>query len=288
MRKLLALVLALSLLCGCTASPSASDENLLLTPIYYISSETLLSPLDASISAVSEEATIRSLYTALQSKPRDPYFPAISSDVLLEDYSLHGRVITLFLSEQYESYSGIKRTLSDAALTLSFCALSSVDRVVIRTPGFETAAFSASDFVFAVPDPVAVRQTVTLYFTDGTELKPETRTLVLEEGISLANEMISALLAGPKAEGLSSAIPSDTKLHSVVIEDGVCTVDLSERFLALPMHTEDAERLCLFSLVNTLAGVSGVEHVRILINGSAAKGFSHYDLTQALQPEVFN
>ncbi len=287
MRKL-ALLLLLLVLCGCQPSAVISDEGLIPTQVYYISNEQMLAPHEVAISSVTEEAKIRTLFSALQARQTTALVPAISSEILLKSYTLHSGTLTLELTDAYDSYRGISKTLADAAIAMSFCQLDDVDQVVIRTASSESAPLTANDYVFTIPTPISAQQSVTLYFVSGSDLTAESRVLLQEADTSLANSVVTALLAGPKTAGLKSAIPSGTRLHSVVVEDGLCTVDLSSEFLALPSHSEEAERLCLFSLVNTLAGVPEVEHVQVLINGTASTGFTHYDLTQAIQPEVFN
>ena len=58
-------------------------------------------------------------------------------------------------------------------------------------------------------------------------------------------------------------------MRSVTLEDGLCTVDLSQAFLdGLPADSGQA-RLAVYALVNTLAGVDGVEQVQLLVEGAA-------------------
>ena len=59
------------------------------------------------------------------------------------------------------------------------------------------------------------------------------------------------------------------KAYIAALEDGLCTVDLSQAFLdGLPADSGQA-RLAVYALVNTLAGVDGVEQVQLLVEGAA-------------------
>jgi len=287
MRKL-CFLLAILLLCGCQPAPTVSDGVLKPTTAYFRGNTEMLVSHDVVISTATEDAQMQTLFSALQSAQDDGLTPAISRDVRLLGYSRKGGTLTLALSEEYEESRGILRTLADAALTLSFCSLDGVDALIIQTPSGESAPHTAEDYLLTSPSPVAAQQTVNLYFVSNGELTKVPHAIRKESDVAFPHSVISSLLSGPEDENYTSAIPEGVKLHSVVLENGTCTVDLSSEFLAISGHSEDAERLCLFSLVNTVAGVSEVHHVQILIDGESVPGFTHYDLTQAIQPEVFD
>ena len=60
-------------------------------------------------------------------------------------------------------------------------------------------------------------------------------------------------------------IPEGTKLLSVSTDQGVCYVNLSEEFLTpLP---DVKETISLYSIVNSLCQLPGVDQVQIAING---------------------
>lgn len=286
MRKL-CLVLVFLLLCGCQASPTVSDGVLQPTTAYFRGTTELLVSYDVVISTATEDAQIQTLFSALQSA-HDGVSPAIPRDVRLLSHSRKGDTLTLFLSEEYENLHGIFRTLADASLTLSFCALDGVDALIIQTSAGESVPRAAEDYLLTSPAPVAAQQTVDLYFVLNGELTKVPHAIRKESDVSFPYSVVSALLSGPEDKTYTSAIPNGVTLHAVEIENGTCTVNLSSEFLVLPEHTEEAERLCLFALTNTVAGISEVHHVQILIDGKTLPGFTHYDLTQAIQPEVFD
>ncbi len=78
-----------------------------------------------------------------------------------------------------------------------------------------------------------------------------------------------ALLKGPKKAESSRVIPEDTALLGVRIEGKIVTLNLSQDF---EKTKDDATRLlALYSLVNTLCEVEGIEGVKVLVNGRAIK-----------------
>lgn len=287
MRKLY-LLLALLFLCGCQTTPTVPDGVLQPTAAYFLGSDEMLISHDVVISTATEDAQMQTLFSALQSTHDGTVTPAIPRDVHLLAYSRKGSALTLSLSEEYDAQNGILRTLSDAALTLSYCSLEEIDSLIIQTPTGESAAHTFEDYLLTAPTPVSAQQTVDLYFVSNGELVKVPHAIRKESDVSFPHSVVSALLSGPEDGDFTSAIPSGTALHSLTLENGTCTVDLSSEFLSLAEHTETAERLCLFSLVNTVAGAAEVHHVQILIDGVSVPGFTHYDLTQAIQPEVFD
>jgi germination protein M len=87
-----------------------------------------------------------------------------------------------------------------------------------------------------------------------------------------ATAAVKALLAGPiaaeRTAGLSSAIPADTRLKSLVVTGGLASVDLSQApDASASAGAETAAMPGTAELVYTLTRFSTVSGVRILING---------------------
>ncbi|HEX2944887.1 MAG TPA: GerMN domain-containing protein [Clostridia bacterium] len=113
---------------------------------------------------------------------------------------------------------------------------------------------------------------VTLYFPkeDNSGLKTEERDIQVVDG-AILKACILALGEGPKTEGLRNPIPEGTKLLGISVHDKVATVDFSNEFQKTNGLSEITTR---FSVVNSLTGISGIEKVRIHINGEEMIGES--------------
>lgn len=113
---------------------------------------------------------------------------------------------------------------------------------------------------------------VKLYFpmADNSGIKTEERDIQVVDG-AILKACIMALAEGPKTEGLRNPIPEGTKLLGISIHDKVATVDFSNEFQKTNGLSEITTR---FSVVNTLTGISGVEKVRLHINGEEMIGAS--------------
>jgi hypothetical protein len=111
-------------------------------------------------------------------------------------------------------------------------------------------------------------QQVIVYFIRGNQLVQQTRTG--SSSLTLAQQAMRELLKGPTAEeqadGLSTAIPSDTALLGVDVDSsGVATVNLSQEFDQAAEQKVHVFRLA--QVVYTLTELPNVDAVRFRIEG---------------------
>lgn len=83
-----------------------------------------------------------------------------------------------------------------------------------------------------------------------------------------------------------STIPPDTKLLAVQKEGGVLVLNLSHHLTRGESLGSTAEMARVYSIVNTMAQLQGVEAVQILIEGRTVESLAgHIDLTGPLTPD---
>ncbi len=95
------------------------------------------------------------------------------------------------------------------------------------------------------------------------------------EGQLRAEDMMSALLAGPTGEGLSSPFPQGVSLRGCQLDGerpGVLRVSLSEQYGSL---ADVSLTLADYCIVLTLSQIEGVEEVEILSGGLSFHYRSH-------------
>ena len=109
-----------------------------------------------------------------------------------------------------------------------------------------------------------IQQSVSLYFWDkeNNKLVYESQNIITSDVSLSVNEVIAALIRGPKSEDLQPVMPMGTKIIGVEQTDNIVTVNLSEEFLS-------AEDLLVArtALVNTLTEREEIKYVKITING---------------------
>ncbi len=114
--------------------------------------------------------------------------------------------------------------------------------------------------------------TITLYFSRFTEteayLVAEEREVAVQENLPLV--ALQELIKGPATGDLNPTLPSTTKLLSLEVENGLCTVNLSKEIIFDANQvgvSATTEALALGSVANTLTEFPQIQEVKILIEG---------------------
>ena len=202
--------------------------------------------------------------------------------------------LRLDLSEQYGGLSGVELTVANACLTLTLCQLEGVEEVYVTVEGeplpYQTLrTMGADDVLLPGTGEAELTAAVGLCFprADGSGLGVEYRDVVQNEGDTMVRTVFTALLEGPRYQELSSLMPEGTKLRSIAVEGGVCTVNLSPEFLAGLPEDEQSARLLLYSMVNTLCMQEdlSISAVQILADGHAIESIGGVPASAPLEPD---
>ena len=78
---------------------------------------------------------------------------------------------------------------------------------------------------------------------------------------------VKALLKGPDREGLYPTLPPTATLLGVRVKDGVCYVNFNDAFVTDALDV--ADYVPIYSIVNSLSEISGINKVQITVNGSS-------------------
>lgn len=97
-------------------------------------------------------------------------------------------------------------------------------------------------------------------------LVPIARMLVFEDEMPVAQRVLEALLGFEESNGIRSYVPAGTKILSVKLENGACTVDLTREFLD-GCRNPAQERLAVRSIIATLSALREVDTVELLVEG---------------------
>ncbi|MBR5508226.1 MAG: GerMN domain-containing protein [Clostridia bacterium] len=109
---------------------------------------------------------------------------------------------------------------------------------------------------------------VTLYFTDkkGKKLYAETRKAVMSDN-SIEKTVIKELIKGPVSDDYCAIIPENTQLLSIETTEEVCFVNFTGTFIEGLETGSAKEKTAVYSVVNSLTRIAGIEKVQILIDG---------------------
>lgn len=281
-RRLLMLFLFLTVLTtGCFRENSEADTEYMYKIYYLNASMTRLVPQDYVTETTDTDALIREIWNQFVTVPQDLDSQAALSDkVLLTKYVKEDVVLYLYFDAGYSSRSNMNTTreiLCRAALAKTLTQIEGIeyiniyvgDQPLLDGAGNPVGMMTGSDFVESISDVNAFEKTeLVLYFADetGENLAEEKREVVHNVNTSLEKLIVEELIKGPEEAGRYRTLPKDTKLLNVSVNENVCYINFDAAFLN---NTEEVKDLIpIYSIVNSLSGLTSVNKVQITVNGS--------------------
>ena len=125
---------------------------------------------------------------------------------------------------------------------------------------------------------------MTLYFGDKTEagLRSETRKATMTDN-SLENTVVTELLRGPVDDKLERTIPESVSLISIETTEDVCFVNFSSNFTDIGSNNSKELKLAVYSVVNSLTRLPGIDKVQVLVDGKKPKNDEQQLFTAPLE-----
>lgn len=127
--------------------------------------------------------------------------------------------------------------------------------------------------------------TVFLYFglPSRETLVTETRVVELTGEQVDVGRVVDLLLEGPRDPQHVRVIPQGTRLLDWKLEGEVAVLNFSRELIENHPGGSSAELQTVFSIVNTVTSIPGIQAVRILIEGEQVESLAgHVDLTEPL------
>ena len=272
------LVLLVFLLCmaaGCGRKEEKKAKNV----IYVLTQDqSSLVALKASITSSDPEEQIRQYLAQLQKEQEDIKYrsPFIEGTHIL-NYTLEGNQLSLCFSEEYYKLDTVREVLARAAIVRTLTQVEGVDYVSFNigdAPLLDSnqnpiGIMSADSFIENTGEEINSIQTasLTLYFANeqGDKLVKEVQKVHYNSNISIEKLVMERLIAGPKTSAAHPSIPTDTKLISIQIKEGVCYVNLDSGFQNNMLDV--SAQVPIYSVVNSLLEIPSIAKVQISING---------------------
>lgn len=288
-RKVIVVLGCILLLAGLAACGETEPEDANVYQIYTVNnSETKVESHAYVMQASEEEAMLEELTACLSSRPYKLEYKAPFSmgfDVL--SMELSGGKLAIDVSASYQELSATTEVLVRAAIVRTFTQLPFVRYVGITVEGnplFDNVGdvvglMSADLFIDNDGNEINTYELtrVKLYFTnmEGDKLIGAYREKYYSTSIPLERFVLDELIAGPSGavEGLYPSINPEVKVNSVMTKDGICYVNLDANFLNLVNNV--STETSIYSIVNSLAELSNVNKVQILVNGEVPASFSN-------------
>ena len=299
MKRMLCLLLALALLTGCV--PQGLSRREIGVQFYYISKnpdyfsptgilgseERILNEEQNSVADLMDRYLSGPISQEL-SNPFPQGLRMISAEEAEQEFS--PKEITLVLDDTLTDLSGIRLQLACACIARTLYDYGGYETVNIRAETLplegdrELISMQPAKLVLEDHRAGQPNALVTLYFADsnGRYLIGEQRSVPGEDNDNLPEFIVRNLIEGPQSDTLSPTIPEGTMLLNVSRVDRVCMVSFSEEFLSNRPKTAQEERMTVFSLVNSLTQLDGVDSVEIMVQNRKVDKYLHMDLSGGL------
>ena len=263
------------------------DEN--VYPVYFVSnSETRVETHSHVMEALNTEDQLMELVECLSTNPGKLEYKAPFSmgfEVLGIKKEENGR-LQIDVSAAYRELSVTTEVLVRAAVVRTRVQLPDVSMVSITVEGNPlydsknnaVGWMNAEQFINNDGNEINTYELarVRLYFADesGTKLIAADREKHYSTNTPLERFVVEELIAGPsgRIDGLYPSVNAGTKIVNVTTKDGICYVNLDETFLTVVNNV--STEVSIYAIVNSLAELSNVNKVQILINGEVPASFS--------------
>lgn len=274
-KKLAALLLAICiLLSGCSGGGKGGDETTIT--VYRLDSDAVGCALVREKIDVQGDKLEASL-AALNAQPADTgLLSAFPEGVQVLDCTLEKGRATVEMSPGYLTLGGQEKLLVDGAVVLSLSTLDGVCLLDIVCGG-KIAEVGLCLEDFAETDGLAVNyeRTLKVYLPD------EGLSYILPKSLSVngGGEISTEILVLQEVFSAIGRGMENTRILSAVTENGICRVDLSAEFYGAEPAGGFGGMVMLYSIVNSLCRLKGVESVSISVEGNELTnygGFSPY------------
>jgi len=282
-----ALVLAFALI-DRKSEPEGSSINMGVDIYYTQSMGSRLASEKCQIDGVSVYGMALSAMEKMKEAPKsETLVSAIPQNVEIMGISVDKKMVTVDLSEEYNTLSAGKEMICRSAIVWTLTGLYFVDGVSItvdgvplkKTNGEDIGVMTRENLIVNAeidPEPTNSSRTIILYFADrsGEHLVKEERRIDVNINENLEKYVMEALIAGAKEAGHVSTIPAETKIRDIKTADGICYVDLSEDFVTKYSGGNNDGIITVYSIVNSLSELSSVKKVQFLIEGEKRGEFN--------------
>lgn len=192
--------------------------------------------------------------------------------------------MNLDFSEDYLRQNPIREVLGRAAVVRTLTQIDGIDTITFSVQnealtdamGIPVGVMTADSFIDNAGQEInAYTESVfSLYFANerGDGLVEVSREVVYNSNISMERQVMEELIRGPKKDGETGSEPGYPTINpavtilSVTVKDRVCYVNLSREFLT-PVYDVTSQTV-LYSIVNSLVELPGVNKVQISIEGN--------------------
>lgn len=280
----MACVLGILIMTGVSACGQDNQESGQSYTVYFVDKEeTHVVSQEHVTQTTQREALLQELIEAMgDTSERPEYISSLHSS--FQGYTLNEGQMNLDFGEEYLRQNAISEVLCRAAVVRTLTQIEGINTItfsvqnaaLIDAAGIPVGVMTADSFIDNAGTEINAyaESTFSLYFANetGDGLVEVDRDVIYNSNISMERQVMEELLKGPKKngniddeQGYPTINPTVTIL-SVTVKDRVCYVNLSKEFLT-PVYNVTSQTV-LYSIVNSLVELPGVNKVQISIEGN--------------------
>ena len=288
MKKIYGILLACICMLAIVSCGQDGTEAENLYQVYYVSnSETKVEMHAHEMEALTAEDELQELMECLSTSPEKLEYKApLDMGFRVLGTKLEEGNLAIDVDAAYHELPVMTEVLVRAAVVRTLTQLENVNLVMITVEGNQLSDrngnviswMNADQFIDNDGNEINTYELakVKLYFAgeSGTELIAAYREKHYSTNTPMERFVVEELIAGPSGqiEGLYPSINPNTKIVNVMTKDGVCYVNLDENFLNVVNNV--STDVSVYSIVNSLAELSNINKVQILINGEVPSALS--------------
>ncbi len=264
-----------------------TDDNYDVVNLYFVNAATnVLEVEKRNIPKTQKESEkVEAVFREYQNGPKSTNLAAVTTKIDIRDivninypYNNSPETIAVNLTNQYNELTVGKQLLLISTLVYTFTDLDFISDVEFFTEngtpltnsgGNTVGSLDTTDMLnnpTLVPEKVN-RQNIVLYFSDGTNLVEEERSIQVKQSQTLEYQIVEQLILGPYNSELQAVIPAETKIRDIKTEEDICYVNLSGEFISKTAGDNNNNLLSVYSIVNSLTSLDNVNKVQFLIDG---------------------
>lgn len=212
-------------------------------------------------------------------KKSDSFIVIKPNDVEITDVRTQDDKVIVSFNDKYTEMDHITEIFYRTAVVKTLSQINGINKIDFETNGniielqdglrlcdMESSMYiDDNDTAIAGTDWIPIY----LYYTDekGEKLIRTRTNVPYNSDVSLESLIVSKLLSGPVEAGLYPVLPENTDVLGVTVTNDTCYVNFNEDFVTGLVNA--GGDLPIYSVVNSLCELDGINNVRIMINGSS-------------------
>ncbi|MCX7614996.1 MAG: GerMN domain-containing protein [Clostridiales bacterium] len=235
----------------------------------------------------TDKQKLVSLVLDALNKPRHSSFESpFKNGIKVMTAFTDGNNVTVDLSENFQTLTGIQKSIIEASIVQSLCSIDGIDYVRITSGnkpinGRKDRYLSSFDLVFSTDYFANTRYDSLLYLPEKEQngLVSERKVITPKENESLEQAIAKELLFQMTKQ---NEIPENTKLLSAETKNSICYLNFSDELSGLDKQICN---LVLYSFVDTICSLDHVQGVQFNINGKTIESISSVSTLRPIQAD---